>query len=334
MPDKPADNRLAALWRFATAISIFNLLGHTWFGFEQAWATPFLALAAAYGTELLLEWTDARAHGRRPRFLAGARQCVEFLLPAHITGLAVGMLLYSNGDLLPAMFGASVAIASKYLFRVTVNGRKRHFFNPSNLGITVTLLAFHWVGIAAPYMFTENLHPNGDWILPLLLVSAGSFLNTRFTKRVPLIVTWLSVFALQGLLRALLGGTPLAAPLLPMTGMAYLLFTFYMVSDPSTTPVTPRGQVAFAAAVAIVYSVLLINHVVFTLFFSLSIVCAGRGALMYWQALRERAGQPLPAQALQPAVASPGALPSPIAPVGAASSPMAFEMADSSDRRR
>ena len=33
----------------------------------------------------------------------------------------------------------------------------RHFMNPSNFGITVTLLAFSWVNIAPPYHFTENV---------------------------------------------------------------------------------------------------------------------------------------------------------------------------------
>lgn len=47
--------RLGGLRRFATAISVFNILGHTWFGFEQAWAVPFVALAAAYSMELMPE---------------------------------------------------------------------------------------------------------------------------------------------------------------------------------------------------------------------------------------------------------------------------------------
>ncbi|HXO43438.1 MAG TPA: enediyne biosynthesis protein UnbU [Thermoanaerobaculia bacterium] len=304
-PQKPPDNRLAALWRFATAITVFNLLGHTLFGFEQPWATPFIALAASYGTELLLEWADAWAHRRRPRFLGGARTFIEFLLPAHITALAVGMLLYSNASLLPAAFAACAGIASKYVFRVAVAGRTRHFFNPSNFGITVTLLLFHWVGIAAPYMFTENLHPHGDWILPLVLVSAGSFLNTRFTKRVPLIVAWLAAFAAQGLLRSWFAGSPAAAPLLPMTGMAFLLFTFYMVSDPSTTPFKPRSQVLYGVGVAAVYSVLLINHLVFTLFFSLTIVCAVRGLALYLAPLLARQRQQAAAAAPAPLAAAP-----------------------------
>lgn len=276
------DLRLGALWRFATAITIFNIVGHLFLGFEQAYAYPFAALGTAYSMELLLEFFDARGHGRKPRFLGvGFKGFVEFLLPAHITAMAISMLLYSNASLMPIVFAAAAGVASKYLFRISVEGRYRHFFNPSNFGISLTLVVFHWVGIAPPYMFTENLRTTGDLVLPAIILCSGSFLNTRFTKRIPLILAWLSTFAVQALLRSTFAGTPLTAPFLPMTGMAFLLFTFYMVSDPSTTPSKTLGQILFGAGVAVTYGLLLVNHIVFTLFFALSIVCLIRGASLY-----------------------------------------------------
>jgi hypothetical protein len=65
-----------------------------------------------------------------------------------------------------------------------------------------------------------------------------------------------------------------------MAGMAFLLFSFYMVTDPPTTPSTPRGQVYFGLAVASVYGALMALHVVFGLFFALVIVCGVRGAAL------------------------------------------------------
>lgn len=321
METKKQDPRLGALWRFATAITVFNLFGHTLLGFEQAWAHPLLALLTAYSTEILLEWIEARSHRRPLRFLGrGFKGLVEFLLPAHISALAVAMLLYSNASLLPMVFATAAAIGSKYVFRVMVDGRPRHFFNPSNFGITATLLSFHWVGIAPPYMFTENLDRIGDWLLPAFLVCTGTFLNARFTKRIPLIAVWLGTFALQAVLRSAYFGTPTQAALMPMTGLAFLLFTFYMVSDPSTTPSSVRGQMLFGASVAATYGVLLVNHVVFTLFFSLSVVCTVRGILLAWEARTARAKQrqavplPVPAPVLQPQGGLEGG------PVGAARS--------------
>jgi enediyne biosynthesis protein E5 len=295
---KAPDLRLGALRRFAIAISVFNLLGHSWFGFEQSLAQVATALGTAYGLEILLEWVSARSQGLAPRYLGGPMKLVDFLLSAHISGLAVSMLLYANENLAPVAFAAAVAIGSKYLFRAPVAGGTRHFFNPSNLGITATLLAFPWVGIAAPYMFTENLSGAGDWVVPMIIVCSGSFLNTVFTKRIPLILTWLGCFMVQALTRAAIFDTPWQAGLMPMTGVAFILFTFYMVTDPATTPSSTRGQMAFGAAMALAYGLLVANHIVFDLFFGLTLVCIGRGLQMYvsaWLAERSAARLPLAA---------------------------------------
>jgi hypothetical protein len=270
-------NRIAALRRFAVAITILNVLGHTFLGFEQSWAQPLVALATAYGLELTLELAASRSERRAPCFAEGWLRIVDFLLPAHISALAVSMLLYTNENLAPIVFATAVAIGSKTLVRVPVGTGYRHCLNPSNTGIATTLLLFPWVGIAPPYQFTENLSGVGDWFLPLIIVVSGTFLNTRFTGKLALILGWLGGFILQASLRSLVQGTPLTAALLPMTGMAFLLFTFYMVPDPGTTPNSPLGQFAFGAAVAAAYSLLMIAHVVFGLFFSLLIVCATRG---------------------------------------------------------
>jgi enediyne biosynthesis protein E5 len=280
------DMRLAALRRFATAITVLNVLGHTVLGFEQSLATPVTAVLVAYATEILLELVESWRLGRRPRFLGGGVvRAVDFLLSAHITGLAVAMLLYANERLLPVAFAAATAIGSKYLFRVGTNGASRHVFNPSNLGITATLLTFAWVGIAQPYMFTENLRGGWAWALPALIVCSGSFLNTVFTRRVPLILAWLSGFVVQAAIRHFAFGNLFLPSLNPMTGVAFLLFTFYMVTDPATTPVTRRGQIAFGLSMAAAYGVLMSFHIVFGLFFGLSLVCAGRGAILYLRAL-------------------------------------------------
>jgi hypothetical protein len=305
-----AADRLGGLRRFATAITLLNLLGHTVLGFEQSIATPLVALATGYGMELLLEAATAWSAGRRPRFRGGPRAFVDFLLPPHISSLAISMLLYANDRLAPVMFATAVAIASKYLFRVATGGGNRHVLNPSNFGITVTLLCFPWVGIAPPYHFTENLTGWADWILPAVIVASGSFLNVRFTRRWPLITAWLAGFVLQALARHLVLGASFTAALLPMTGVAFLLFTYYMVTDPPTTPGRTRDQVLFGAGVAAAYGALVALHVVFGLFFALSIVCATRGLFLYARSLAV-----VPEPVLAPGAAAPPAhapVPAPI----------------------
>ena len=271
-------DRLGGLRRFAVAITVLNILGHAFFGFEQSLAQPLVALASAYSVELLLEFIDARCNRRPLRFLGGGpRKFVEFLLSAHITGLACAMLLYANERLGPVIFASVVAICSKCLLRAPAERGTRHFFNPSNFGITVTLLAFSWVSVAPPYQFTENMTGVGDWILPGVIVCTGTFLNARFTHRLPLIAAWPGGFVAQAALRSLLFDTPFGAGLIPMTGVAFILYTFYMVTDPATTPSGRRDQIAFGLSVAAVYGLLMVMHVVFGLFFALTIVCAVRG---------------------------------------------------------
>ncbi len=282
-------SRLGGLRRFAVAITILNILGHTVLGFEQSWAQPLVALATAYGLEFLLELLGAWSTGRSLFFVGGFRQAVDFFLPAHITALAVAMLLYANDRLWVVAFATAVAIGSKAILRAPVGKGVRHFYNPSNFGITITLLLFSWVGIAPPYQFTENLDGIGDWLLPAIIVCTGTFLNARFTHRLPLIAAWLGGFVLQAAVRSVLFGTLLSAALLPMTGLAFLLYTFYMVTDPATTPFSKKSQIAFGAGVAVVYGILLATHIVFGLFFALTIVCTVRGIGLYvlaWVAQR------------------------------------------------
>jgi len=274
--------RLIALRRFAIAITVLNVLGHFYLGFEQSWAQPLVALITAYSLEILLEVLDARITGRTPGFSGRLSRKIDFLLSAHISALAVAMLLYANDRLWVIAFATAVAIGSKSIFRVSSRQGSRHFFNPSNLGLTATLLLFPWVGIVPPYHFTENLEGAADWLLPAVIVGTGSFLNARLTKRIPLIAGWLIGFLIQAAFRSLEDGswradTSLSAGVTPMTGTAFVLFTFYMITDPATTPSKPMRQIVFGASVAVTYCVLMILHTVFTLFFALTIVCAMRG---------------------------------------------------------
>jgi hypothetical protein len=277
-----SDVRLAGLRRFALAITVLNVLGHTVLGFEQSWAQPFVALATAYSLQMLIDWFDARANGIQPAFRGLSRVAfVDYLLSPHISGMAVSMLLYANEALLPVMFAAAAAIASKRLFRIRIGMRSRHFLNPSNFGIAATLVLFPWVGIAPPYQFTENLPGLWNWLLPGVIIITGSLINSKFTGRIYVLAGWLVGFVLQALIRHLVFAAPLGPALLPMTGMAFLLYTFYMVTDPPTTPTAPARQLGFGLAVAGTYGLLVTFHIVFGLFFALPIVCAVRGLGIY-----------------------------------------------------
>lgn len=298
---KPAgpDTRYLALRNFALSISVLNIFGYTLLGFEQPWLWPIISVAVAYAADLTLESISAWAHRRPARYSGrGVRGMYEFLLPAHITALAVNMLLYANSQILPVVFGVVVGVSGKYVFQAPVNGRMRHFMNPSNFGIAVTLLAFNsWVNIAAPYEFTEKADTYFRVMIPLILMTSGTILNALLTKRTPLIVGWLGGFAIQAFVRHAIWHVALFSALGSMTGVAFVLFSNYMISDPGTTPTKGRAQFMFGSSVAFVYAILMEFNVVFGLFFATAIVCGVRGAGWWLVHLRHRRAERSPGPA-------------------------------------
>ncbi|WP_116047052.1 RnfABCDGE type electron transport complex subunit D [Amycolatopsis palatopharyngis] len=293
------DPRGAALRRFGLSITALTVLGHTVLGFEQAYLTPVIAVLAAIATEVLLEASDSAVNGRRPRFLGERGHVVNFLLPAYIAGLACAMLLYANHRLWPVVLAAVVAVSSKYVIRVRSAGRWRHVLNPSNTGIVVVLLLFPWVGIAPPYQFTEWISGWLDALAPAVLLIAGTMLNAKLTRKVPLILGWIGGFVLQAVLRALMTDISLISALLPLTGVAFVLFTNYMITDPGTTPSRPRNQVLFGAGTAAIYGVLVQLHIVFGLFFALVITCVLRAGVLIALDAYRRTVPEIPRQATE-----------------------------------
>jgi hypothetical protein len=170
------------------------------------------------------------------------------------------------------------------VLQAPIAGRMRHFMNPSNFGIVMVLLLFSTrVAIAPPYMFTEWASTLFKLMIPMVILGAGTLINATLTKRIPLIVGWAGGFVIQALLRHWIWGVQLNTALGVMTGVAFVLFTNYMITDPGTTPMKPRPQFIFGATVAVVYGVLMLMNIVYTLFFATVIVCAGRG-LGWWAA--------------------------------------------------
>lgn len=278
----PKDPRIQALWRFATSITVFTTIGLLFLGFEYSYAQPLVALLTAYTLEPIFEMLECWSCDRKPRFMGGGfRGFIEFMLPAHITALSVALLLYPGARLLPIVFAVTVAIASKSILTVSIKGKKKHFMNPSNLGIVAVLLFFPSVGLAMPYQFTENVaHDFLAYLLPVAVLTAGTMLNVGLTKKHWLIMGWLGGFVLQALLRDVIFDGPFLAPLLPMTSLVFWLFTNYMITDPGTTPFKPRNQVVFGLTAALIYGALMMLHIVFAIFLCVAATCALRGLVI------------------------------------------------------
>ena len=292
-PEKKKRDPRNGLRMSASLATVFTILGHTVFGFEQPVAQVFVALGTGYSCALFFEWVDAWACHDTPGFAGGGfRKLVDFLLPAHMTSITMSFLLYNGPRLWIVAFAVALGLGSKYVLRVRQNGRFQHFMNPSNIAIAVVLAVYQWTGVL-PWEFTVDLHGVFDWLVPLIIVGLGFRLNLFFTGRLPSIGAWLGTFIALGALRAWLQGTSVSAELVVLTGIPMVLFTFYMITDPQTSPSKPRSQVLFGAGIAFAYTVLLKLHVQYTMFYSVTVICAIRGLWLTWSSVRATADSPV-----------------------------------------
>ncbi len=285
-------NRLPALRRFAATITIVTILGHVYLGFETSYSITVVSVLTACVVQLLLEWIRTKSAGIAPGYSNG--QLFNFLLAPYIVGMTCAMFLFPNGRLWPIIFASTLAICSKNILRVKTGDRTTHFLNPSNLSILVTLLAFPAVTVVMPYSFSAGPGDVGDVVLPVVLFIAGCLLNGIYTKRLVLIFSWFGAFVLQAFARYLLFDSQLLAMLAVATGPIAIIFSFYMISDPATTPDKPLPQIAFGLSIGVLYGILTVAHVIFGLFWALFLTCVLRGLCMF---IAERRSQWMTARA-------------------------------------
>jgi hypothetical protein len=290
-PRKLKDPRLG-LRTSATFATIFVILGHTVFGFEQPLSAVLVALATGYSCALFFEWVDSRANGIPPCYLGGGfGRFVDFLLSPHMTAITLSFLFYFNRRLWIMAFAVALAIGSKYVLRARVDGRLRHFMNPSNFALAIVLACNTWTGVL-PWAYTINLHGVWDWLVPLIIVMLGMRLNLLFTGRLPTIGSWLAMFVVLAFARSWYQHSPVLAELVVLTGIPMVLFTLYMITDPQTSPSSLRSQILYGSGIAVAYSALLMLRIQYTMFYSVTAICSIRGMWLLWLNVRERVFEP------------------------------------------
>src|SRR5262245_28117693 len=212
------------LYQIGTLASLL-IYGMGWLDFDITSGRVILLLT----TVLATQWAGDRLVGGPP-FRLSARSAL-------ISGLSLCLLLRTNHTEL-AVVAAILTIAGKLLIRVDGN----HLSNPTNGCMAAMLLLTNQVWVSP-----------GQWgsaaFFAFLMACAGSLVVNRAARSD---VTYAFIACYCALLfgRSLYLGEPLAIPLHRLQGGALLLFTFFMISDPKTTPDSRIGRVVFAALVA------------------------------------------------------------------------------------
>lgn len=156
---------------------------------------------------------------------------------AFISSLSLTLLLRADG-IWPLMAATAIAIGSKFMVRLF----GKHVFNPANIGIVAIVL------LTDAAWTTPGQWGTATW-LAAVIAGAGFFVAHRSARLdVPLI--FLGAYAALILARALWLGDPLAIPMLHLQNGALILFAFFMISDPKTTPDGARARAGFAIATA------------------------------------------------------------------------------------
>jgi Na+-transporting NADH:ubiquinone oxidoreductase subunit NqrB len=178
-------------------------------------------------TALATQWACTAAW-RLPRFDPRS---------ALISGLSLCLLLRTN-FLWLAVLCAVVTIASKFILRL----RGKHLFNPTNFGIVLLIATTGQVWVSP-----------GQWgnvaFFAFLMACCGGLVVNRAARSD---VTYAFIVFYVGMMvgRSLWLGEPMRIPIHRLENGALLLFTFFMISDPKTTPDSRGGRMLFAFLVA------------------------------------------------------------------------------------
>jgi Na+-transporting NADH:ubiquinone oxidoreductase subunit NqrB len=197
--------------------------GLVWLDFEVTLVRAGLILTSS----LLVQFACSRLW-RLDRFDARS---------ALISGLSLCLLLRTNSIAL-VLVCVVITVASKFVIRV----KNKHIFNPTNFGIVAMILVTGDVWVSP-----------GQWgnvaFFAFLMACLGGMVVNR-AARSDVTFAFIAFYMALVFGRSIWLGEPMAIPVHRLQSGALLLFTFFMISDPRTTPNSRTGRIVFAALVA------------------------------------------------------------------------------------
>jgi Na+-transporting NADH:ubiquinone oxidoreductase subunit NqrB len=205
------------------ALSVLLVFNLGWLDFGALPLNSALAIGSALATQALCSR------------LFGLPQ-IDLRSPL-ITGLSLSLLLRADEPWLHAAAGA-IAIASKFVLRLD----GKHIWNPAGFAIVALLLTSNGVWISP-----------GQWGTALWFAALVTFLAIlvlHASRRADIALFFIGSHAALLLARALWLGDPLVIPLHQLQSGSLLIFAFFMISDPRTSPDSRLGRFLFAFAVA------------------------------------------------------------------------------------
>jgi len=150
-------------------------------------------------------------------------------------------LLFKTNDWYVSLLAAFFTVASKYILRFN----KKHIFNPSAFGIIATILLTKdaWL---SPGQWGSNA------VIFFGVVTFGTIVVTRVQKLDVSLAFLLTFIGLLYWRQVYLLGWPMDYFIHSVSTGSLLLFTFFMISDPRTSPNHPFARIIWAVLIAAV----------------------------------------------------------------------------------
>lgn len=216
---------------------IFLMYGIFSLGWPSAWGLYLTYLIVSIATQLIAEIILCQLKNKTYPSIVKIKNGIP---SAIISSMGLCLLLKTN-DLTVAALAAFISIASKYIIRI--NGK--HIFNPSALGIVaaVVLTGKAWI---SPGQW-------GSGAVILFSVLCLGFIITTKVQKLDTSITFLGTFG--GLLfirQVIYLGWPIDFFVQSISTGSLLLFSFFMITDPKTTPNHATARIIWSMLVAAV----------------------------------------------------------------------------------
>ena len=227
---------LDARWFQIVFLASFLTLGALARDFALTLPQVLLTFTSALATQALWQWGLD---------LPGKRNWGGYL-SALISSFGICILVRAENAWVHPLL-AAVAMSSKYLIRGGAKASRSHLINPANLA---AFAAWAWL----PGAWLSPGQWGSDSLAALWFLALGGLVTQRISRwdvSLTFLASWAGLLALR-LWHLDYAWNPGALMWLQQASNgAVLLFAFFMISDPMTTPQRRGARVAYAVAVAL-----------------------------------------------------------------------------------
>ena len=227
--------KIDARWFQIAFLSSFLLLGALARDFALTWPQVALTFTSALATQVMWQWG----------LKLPSRKGWNGYLSAVVSAFGISILVRADSLWVHPLL-ACIAMSSKYLLRAGPATCRSHIANPANLA---AFAAWAWIPGAW-------LSP-GQWgsasLAALWFLALGGLITQRIQRwdiSMTFLAAWAALLAARVIWLDYSADVACAMWQQQISNGAVLLFAFFMISDPMTTPQRRSARIGYAIAVA------------------------------------------------------------------------------------